>query len=206
MAALNSRLRYGTVAMILHWLIAVFVLANIGLGLYFAWLPDNVPGQPPAYDMQTFFALVQLHKSIGLTVLMLSIVRLAWRLVNPVPALPLGMNPALRVAARISHVLLYVFIIAVPLSGWLWASASPKGLPTVFFGLFQWPHFSFLADLTRAEKRPYSHLFGTIHAYMAYALIALVPIHICAALYHQFLRRDDVLRRMLPGTDVSEIA
>jgi cytochrome b561 len=206
MTVRNTRLRYGAVAMTLHWLIAAFVVANICLGLYFESLPDTVPGQPPPYDQAFVFGLIQLHKSIGLSVLMLSVLRLLWRLVNPVPALPLGMNPALRAAARTTHFLLYFLIIAIPLSGWLWVSASTSGLPTMYFGLFKWPYFSFLADLSRAEKRPWSHEFHVIHVYLAWAMIALIPIHVGGALYHQFIRRDDVLKRMLPGTKVTEPA
>ena len=112
----------------------------------------------------------------------------------------------LRAAARTTHVLLYVLILAIPLSGWLWVSASTSGLPTFYFGLFKWPYFSFLADLSRAERRPYSHAFGLIHMYLAWTMIALIPIHVAGALYHQFVRRDDVLKRMLPGTNVTEAA
>ena len=195
MAMTNSRTRYGTVAMSLHWLIAALVIANICLGLYFSGLNRDDPN---------LFALVQTHKSIGLTVLTLSVVRLAWRLVNPVPPLPPGMNAVTRFAAHASHFLLYFLIIAIPLSGWALVSASPLGLPTMYFGLFEWPHIGFLADLTRAQKEPLRHDFGAMHVVLAWSAIALVPIHILAALYHQFIRRDDVLKRMWPGTDVTE--
>ena len=140
MTAKNTPLRYGTVAMTLHWLIALLIIANICIGLYFADLPHSDPSK---------LSLAQLHKSIGLTVLMLSLARVAWRLINPVPPLPRGMNPALRFFARATHVLLYVLIIAIPLTGWMLVSASPLGalVPTMYFGLFQWPHIPFLADM-----------------------------------------------------------
>ncbi len=196
MAVANTRTRYGTVAMSLHWLIAVLVIANICLGLYFSDL---------SHDDPSLFALVQTHKSIGLTVLVLSVIRLLWRLVNPVPPLPAGMGALQRFAAHASHFLLYFLIIAIPLSGWALVSASPLGLPTMYFGWFEWPHIDFLADLTRAQKAPLRHDFGIIHVYLAWSAIVLVPIHVLAALYHQFFRRDDVLKRMLPGTGVMEI-
>lgn len=195
MASSNPRTRYGTVAMSLHWLIALAIIFNICLGLYVADLPDSDPSQ---------FAFVQFHKSTGLTILMLSLVRLAWRLVNPVPPLPATMSPALKFLARGSHVLLYVLIIGIPLSGWAWVSVSR--LPTVYFGFFPWPHLPVLTDLSHADKvaiRPY---LKSTHVFLAWSAIVLVPIHVLAALYHQFIRRDDVLRRMLPGTKVAKVA
>jgi cytochrome b561 len=191
MAIANTRTHYGTVAMTLHWLIAVLLIANICLGLYFSDL---------SHDDPSLFLLVQTHKSIGLTVLALSVIRLAWRLVNPVPPLPPGMSAPLRFIAHASHFLLYALIILIPLSGWAMVSASPLGLPTSYFGLFEWPHIGFLADLTRAQKMPLHRNFGTAHVVLAWSAIVLVPLHIGAALYHQFFRRDDVLKRMLPGT------
>ena len=102
MAVANTRTRYGTVAMSLHWLIAALVITNICLGLYFADLPHSDPNK---------FILVQTHKSIGLTVLLLSIARLVWRLMNPVPPLPRGMNTigaAVGLSASISRYSLFV--------------------------------------------------------------------------------------------------
>jgi len=197
MTVRNTRLRYGAVAMTLHWLIAAFVIANICLGLYFADLPRGDPSK---------FGLFQLHKSIGLTVLLLSLARLLWRLVNPIPPLPRGMSRPLRLAARATHVLLYVLIVAIPLSGWAMVSSSPLGLPTMYFGLFQWPHIAFLADQARDQKKILVENFKTIHVFLAWSAIVLIPIHVLGALYHQFVRGDDVLKRMLPGTDVTESA
>lgn len=196
MTAANTRLRYGTVAITLHWIIAALIITNLYLGLSF----DDYPRGSAA-----LFTLVQLHKSIGLTVLMLSVLRLIWRLINPVPALPAGMQPALRALARITHYLLYFLIIAIPLSGWLFVSASPRGLPTMFFGLFRWPYFWFLADLPRAAKQVWSHNLFSVHSYLAWSSIVLIAIHVCGALYHQFFRRDDILKRMLPGTRVTRL-
>jgi cytochrome b561 len=193
----NTVLRYGSVAMSLHWLIAALVIANLCLGEYFTGLPRHDP---------RLFALVQVHKSIGLTVLVLSLARLAWRLINPVPPLPIAMHPALRVLARATHVLLYVLIIVIPLSGWAMVSASPLGLPTMYFGLFQWPHIPLLAHLSRVQKVPLSHNLMAVHATLATFAIGLIVIHVGGALYHQLLRRDDVLKRMLPGTRISKLA
>jgi cytochrome b561 len=203
MAIANTRSRYGTVAMTLHWLIALAVLTNICLGLYHAdFIPDNAPP-----DMQKFaFQIIQLHKSIGLTVLVLSIARLLWRLVNPIPPLPDGMSPALRVVAHATHFLLYVLIIAIPSSGWALVSASRLGLPTPYFGIFHWPNLWFLADLPGTSKHALHPYLAATHVYLAWSAIVLIPIHVLGALYHQFLRRDDVLKRMIPGTRVAEPA
>jgi cytochrome b561 len=195
MDARNTRLRYGSVAMTLHWLIAAAVIANICLGLYFSDLLNSDPSK---------YGLIQLHKSIGLTVLLLSIARLVWRLINPIPPLPRGMNRAMRFLARSTHVLLYFLIIAIPLSGWAMVSSSPLGLPTHYFGLFDWPNIPFLANLALDQKKILRENFDLIHVVLAWSAIALVPIHILGALYHQFFRGDDVLKRMLPGTDVSD--
>jgi len=181
---------YSNVAIALHWLIAALVIGNLCLGEYFADLPSSDP---------KLFALVQLHKSVGLTVLILSVARLAWRLGHPVPPLPASMNPALRVLARTTHVLLYVLIIVIPLSGWAMVSASPLGLPTSYFGLFQWPHIPVIADLPRARKVSLRHNLMVIHATLATSAIILIGIHVVGASYHQFIRRDDILKRMLPG-------
>jgi cytochrome b561 len=197
MAARNSVLRYGSVAMTLHWLIAVLLIGNICLGLYMGDLSRDDPNK---------MVIFQYHKSIGLTVLLLSLIRLAWRLINPVPPLPRGMSPMMRILAHASHFVLYFVIIAIPLSGWLMVSASSIGLGTPWFGLFNVPDAPILSSLPRALKHPYHEAFETVHVYLAWATIVLIPIHVLAALYHQFLRRDDVLKRMLPGTDVSNPA
>ncbi len=130
----NTSARYGSVAMTLHWLIAGALILNVCLGLYMSEiLPDGDPSR---------LAILQLHKSVGLTVLALSVARLGWRLRNPVPPLPASMPAWLRIWARATHYLLYFLIIAIPLSGWLLASSSRAGTSTFYFGLFHWPKSS----------------------------------------------------------------
>ena len=197
MTSANTRSRYGTVAMTLHWLIAALVLTNIYLGLSFDYYQKGDAA---------LFQVVQIHKSIGLTVLTLSILRLLWRLVNPVPPLPAGMSKPLKFLAHATHYLLYFLIIAIPLSGWAMVSSSRLGLPTKYFGLFDRPNIGFLASMPLDQKKMLGHQFGEIHEFLAWSAIVLVVIHVAGALYHQFLRRDDVLRRMLPGTRVTEQA
>jgi len=184
--------RYSAVAIALHWLIALGIIANIALGLYFADLPRSDPDK---------FLLTQTHKSIGLTILVLSLIRVVWRLMHPAPPLPASMSPMLRFAAHATHFLLYVLIVAIPLSGWLMVSSSPLGLPTMYFGWFAWPDLPYFPDLPRAMKKIWVQDFSATHVFLAWSAIVLVTIHVLAALYHQFIRRDVVLGRMLPGAE-----
>jgi cytochrome b561 len=187
--------RYNTVSMTFHWVIAALVIANIALGLYMADLPRSDPYK---------FLIVQTHKSIGLTVLVLSLLRLGWRLVNPAPRLPAGIHPIMAGLAHLSHYLFYALIILIPLSGWLFVSASPLGNGTSYFGLFDWPNLGFFAGQTRAQLHATREMYQTTHVLLAWSAIVLVPIHVLAALYHHFLRGDDVLRRMVPGMTVRD--
>ncbi|MEI9993640.1 MAG: cytochrome b [Rhizomicrobium sp.] len=191
-----SPARYGTVAMTFHWVIALLLIANIALGLYMGDLPRGDPNK---------FLIFQTHKSIGLTVLVLSLLRLGWRLFHPVPALPLGMHRLAKLAAHATHYIFYFLIVFIPLSGWVMVSASPLGNGTLFFGLFDWPNLPLFAGQTRAQLHDTHELFETAHVWLAWSAIVLVPIHVAAALYHNFLRRDDVLRRMLPGTSIEDM-
>jgi len=193
MAIRNTTLRYGTVAMTFHWIIALLVITNICLGLYMGELSRDDPMK---------FTVFQIHKSVGLTVLVLSVLRLLWRLVNPVPPLPAGMNPALKFAAHVSHFVLYFLIIAIPLTGYIMVSASPLGNGTSYFFLFDWPNLPLFTGMTRAQLHPIHETWETAHVVLAWSAIVLVPIHIGAALYHGLIRRDGVLSRMWFGTRV----
>lgn len=187
----STAAHYGSVAIFLHWAIALLVITNICLGLYFPDLPRTDPN---------LFILAQIHKSIGLTVLVLSLARVLWRLVNPVPPLPADMNAALKFLARTTQFLLYFLIVAIPLSGWLMVSASRTGLPTPYFFLFDWPNLPVFDALDLAGKRAAHEQWETVHAVLAWSAIVLVPMHIAGALYHQFIRRDRVLKQMLRGS------
>lgn len=183
---MNPNTRYGTVAMALHWLIAAAIIALLAVGKYMHGLPENHPDK---------FALYQMHKSFGITVFALTLLRVAWRFTHPVPALPATMAPWERMAARASHVLFYLLMLGLPLSGWLRVSTDRYGIPTLYFGLFEVPHFPLVSD--RA-----SYLMHEVHEIMGNAMILLVIIHVGAALKHHFWDRDTVLKRMLPFTRV----
>ena len=180
--------RYTLVAIILHWVMALGILILAGIGLtmtHFNLAPLRL------------FQLYQLHKSIGLTILLAAIVRLAWRLAHRPPALPASMTRRARKAAEGGHYLLYFFLIALPLAGWALVSASVLDIPTVLYGVVPWPHLPILSSLD--NKKPVEDALKLVHAYGAWALIALVVGHAGAALHHHFIVKDDVLRRMLPG-------
>ncbi len=184
---------YNRVAMIVHWLIAALVLINVGLGLYFVDLPQDFPNKS---------LFTQTHKSIGLTVLLLSIFRLYWRLSHPVPRTPANMSRWQVVSARIVHWLFYILLIAIPFAGWCIVSVSPLGITTVYFGVFNWPHLWFLTGWPMEDRQEWVSYFVFTHNTLAFTAIALIVIHVAAALYHHYWRKDDVLLRMLPDRKV----
>ncbi|MGF1474115.1 MAG: cytochrome b [Geminicoccaceae bacterium] len=182
MALTNSREVWGGVAIALHWLMALMIIGMLVAGTIMVDWPDD--------DLETKFRLYQLHKSFGITLLALTILRLAWRLLQPVPPLPESAPGWMRVGAGLSHMLLYGLMLAIPVAGWLMASASPLGIPTQIFGLFTLPHLV-------AASEPAEALYKAIHYWLGNALILLLVVHVAAALKHHFVDRDAVLVRML---------
>ncbi len=183
-----SRTRYTGVAIALHWLIALGILAMLAMGL----VMTHVKLAP-----FTVFKLYQLHKSIGITILLAAVLRLIWRFAHRPPALPSDMPRWEKGAAESTHVLLYLLMIGMPLVGWALVSASPLNIPTVLYGVVPWPHLPVFATL--ADKAHVAPVLGIIHAYGAYVLLALLLLHAGAALRHHIVMRDEVLRRMIPG-------
>ena len=177
---------YTRTAKILHWLIAGTILFMLALG----WSLDLLP------KGETKFFFLQLHKSIGITILLLSLVRLGWRLVHQAPPLPVSMLAWEKKAAAVVHVLLYVLMIGLPLSGWALVSASPRNIPTILFGVLPWPHLPVLSTLE--NKKEIAGRLGDVHAAVAVMLAVLIAAHVAAALKHHFIVRDDVLLRMTP--------
>jgi cytochrome b561 len=129
------------------------------------------------------------HKWIGITVFLLAVARLLWRLRSPDPALPDSMPRWQRVVAKMSHVLLYLLMLMIPISGWLFSSAD--GVPVVYLGQFPLP------DLVAPDKA-LARTLKSIHHDLNWILLAAVIAHVVAALEHHFIARDDILRRMLP--------
>ncbi len=173
--------RYGVVAQGLHWLIAGLIVAQFTL----AWMADDLP-----LGMQKL-AMLARHKSFGMTVLMLAILRLLWRVFHRAPNFPAGMSPIERVLARATHIVFYVLLFAMPLTGWMMSSA--KNYSVSWFGRFTWP------DLLAPNERAFEVL-KTTHQTLSWLLLTIAILHILAAMKHHFWNKDDVLRRMLPFT------
>lgn len=188
---------YHAVAIVLHWGIAAALLANILLGLWMSRAIDAPQTQGQA------IVVFQWHKSIGLTVLVLSLARLAWRFLDPPPPLPASMASWKRVAARVTHWAFYGLMIGIPLSGWLYVSAqwrhdAPLNIPTLWFGLFEVPHLFGLHDTTAELRARLASVAVVTHRALVLGTVALLVLHIAAALRHQFVERDGVLSRMVP--------
>ena len=173
------RRSYGTVAKSFHWLMFFIVGGMFPLG----YVMSDMAVSPQKLQLYSW------HKSFGMVLLMLAVLRLAWRLLRPPPPLTSGISPVERATAHGVHGLLYACLFALPISGWLMSSAS--GLPVVAFGLWQMP------DPIVANE-PDRLLLLTIHTSLGFSLLALLTAHVMATIYHHLHRRDDTLRRMLP--------
>jgi cytochrome b561/polyisoprenoid-binding protein YceI len=183
-----ERSRYSTVAIILHWTIAAAILFQISLG----WRMEDAKG--PAG-----FAIFQLHKSIGITILLLSLARLGWKLINPAPP-PLPDRPRWEhLASKIVHTAFYVIMIGLPLTGWVLVSTSRIQVPTLLFGVVPWPHVPGLHDLPPGAKGAWHEASEFGHHALVYLTLALLFLHLGAVAKHQFLDRDGIFARMAPG-------
>jgi len=171
--------RYTATAIALHWLLVLLVVCSAALGLYMVGLTLS-PAKLKLYSW---------HKWVGVTIFMLAVLRAAWRLTHPAPPLPDPTPHWQRKAAAVSHLLLYLLLLVIPVSGWLMSSAL--GVQTVYLGLVPLP------DLL-AKDKALGELLKLVHVTLNCTLAALVAVHAAAALRHHFVNRDDVLQRMLP--------
>ncbi|MGD1935393.1 MAG: cytochrome b [Candidatus Phaeomarinobacter sp.] len=183
---MNDETRYGVIAVTLHWLIAIAVIGLYAVGTI---MEDMKP------SLQQF-ELYQLHKSFGISVLLLTVIRLVWRLANPQPALPPGMPGWQRFAAKATHWGFYALLLAAPLAGWAMVSASSLNIPTIIFGVFTLPHIEVIA--ASGDKQALEGLFTDLHELAADGLLVLFVAHLGAALYHHIKLHDSVLLKMLP--------
>ncbi len=189
----NSRTSYGAFARTLHWLIATLIVVQFLL----APIPENLP---PGIHVDPPFGLDKLgllmrHKSFGMTVLMLMLLRVIWRWRSPPPALPPQMKTAERGLARVSHIAFYVILLAMPVSGLLMSSA--KGFSTTWFNVWTWPNL-----IGRNEQA--FDVLRTTHDTLSRVLFFLALLHILAALKHHFWNKDSVLVRMLPFSKITK--
>ncbi len=172
------RTGYTRTAIVLHWLAGALILCGFALGL---WLQD-LPLSPQTLRLYSY------HKWIGITVFLLAVTRLAWRVAHPPPAAE-AMPAWQRRAAAVTHALLYALMLVIPLSGWIYSSAA--GVQVVYLGLVPLP------DLVPKDKA-LANVLKAVHGALNYTLLTLVAVHAGAALKHHWVDRDDVLRRMLP--------
>jgi cytochrome b561 len=176
----NTTERWGWVSISIHWLTVLMVLSLILVGL----LMQEMANSPTKIEVYA------LHKSFGLTVLALTVLRLLWRLVAGTPAAATGVPRWQQFAAQASHGALYVILMAMPLSGWLYNSAS--GFPLKWFGLFGLPKLSGYDPDVKAFAL-------AMHEWLFITLAIIVTVHAAAALKHHYFDRDATLSRMLPG-------
>ncbi|MEI5999673.1 cytochrome b [Paraburkholderia bengalensis] len=180
---------YSRTAMILHWLIALLIMVNVALALS----AESLPGE-------WVRPVIDTHKSIGITVLGLALLRVLWRVSHRPPPLPREFPSWERMAAHAAHFLLYFLMFALPLSGWMhdsaWKAAATH--PMHLFGVIPFPRIGFIMNLDPAVKEPLHDQFGALHTYLGYALYALLAMHIGGALKHELIDRHSVLKRMVP--------
>jgi len=186
----NTEVRYGAVAMALHWLMALLLGALVALGLYMTRLPDV------GFDTWKI-RLILYHKQLGMVAMMLVALRLLWRVGNALPRLVDTLPDWQKVVARLVHLCFYALMLALPLTGWLMSSAT--GIPVSVLGLFTLP------DLVPYDDGLF-HTLINIHRYLGYALIVCMSAHIGAALGHHLVLRDNTLKKMLPGPGVTRAA
>jgi cytochrome b561 len=182
--------RYTGIAIMLHWVIALLIICNVALGLSANYLLPDDWVRP----------VIDTHKSIGITVLGLALLRILWRLSHKPPPPPRSFPKWEHVAAHIAHFLLYLLMIALPLSGWLhdsaWKDAATH--PMHLFGLVPFPRIGLVMHLDAPLKETLHDRFGALHTWLGYALYALLAMHVGGALKHQWIDRKSVLTRMLP--------
>ena len=175
----NRDTHYGWIAIILHWMMAILMIGLIILGLYMTRLPISLEK----------LRLYGWHKEWGILVLGLVLLRWLWRASNTLPSFPGDLPYLQQLAARAMHLAFYGFMISMPLTGWMMSSAA--GLQVSFFGWFLLPNLV-------APNPGLEGILVTSHEYLGYALIAAIAAHTSAALWHHFIHKDDILRRMLP--------
>lgn len=178
MALLNSKDTYGSISKILHWIIGLLIVIMVS-GSFFL---DDIT------DKDLRHSIINLHKLIGIAILLLMIIRIVWAFYNIKPSLPNSVRHWQKIAARSIHILFYIVLIAMPLSGWIMSMAAGH-IPHL--GSLQLP----LPWIPK--NKVLDDTFFTVHQYLAWVIIALITLHILAAIKHALINRDGVLQKML---------
>ena len=178
--------RYAAFPIVLHWLIAALLAFEVALGLNM----EDARGTAK-------FAVFQLHKSVGITILLLVLLRIVWRFYRRPP--PLTATGWERALASIVHGAFYVLLLALPVSGWIVVTTSKIAVPTLLFGTVPWPHLPGFATMAASAKQAWNHTADFIHVNLVNVLYLLVALHVAGALKHHFIDRDGEMARMIPG-------
>ena len=176
----NTLQTYGVVAKIFHWVMAVLIVVLLAVGLIMADM-ENSPDK---------FKLIGIHKEVGIVVLFLAALRLGWKVLDVSPLLPDSIGKLAQLGAKLLHLSLYALMFAMPITGWLMSSAA--GFPVSMFGLFIMPNLV-------APDKAFGKDMNELHETLAWVLIALIVVHLLAALLHHFYYKDNILKRMLPN-------
>lgn len=203
--------RYTTVAITLHWVIAAAIIGMIAGGMYMVNLTHTLETNraligaigydgPSAEQLSAMGGqvewLYQFHKSVGITILILTIARIIWRVMNPPPAPDPHMKPLEKTASHLVHMGFYFIMIALPLTGWLYSSVSTKlDIPIVLFELISWPDMPFVEGL---KTEAASGAVRTSHDLLGKLTIALLLLHVAGAIKHEISAEQGVLKRMIP--------
>ncbi|WP_297804317.1 cytochrome b, partial [uncultured Brevundimonas sp.] len=177
--------RYSRVAIILHWAIAATIVFQIVLG----W---RMGGENSA----STYAVIQLPKSIGITILLHSLLRLDSRLTHRAPPPPAEMPKYERIASAITHIAFYMIMIGLPISGWVLVSAAKIDIPTLLYSTIPWPHIGFIADMQPEMKSAWEAWAANAHSALAWLTYILLALHIGAVIKHQWLDKQALLARM----------
>jgi cytochrome b561 len=178
----NTTSNWGSVARAFHWILGLTIIGMLAFG----WWMNHIPARPDRFFYRS------IHADIGYLLLALTVLRLVWRWINQVPVMPADTSKWERIAARAGHFALYAVVFLVIMLGWAHSGARPQGDYGSFFGLFHVPQFT-SPDKTTADA------FEDRHIYAAYVLLALIVIHLGAAAWHHFIKRDRVTARMVDG-------
>jgi cytochrome b561 len=180
----DSKRSWGGVSRAFHWCLGVLIIGMIAYG----WWMNHFPARPDRFFYRS------IHADIGYLLLTLLVLRIVWRLLNPTPALPAGTPVWERWLARINQGALYLATFVVAMLGWAHSGATARPYAS-WFGLFDVPQFT-------STDRAAAHMYEDYHIYGAYILLALIVLHVIAALYHRFIKRDGVLERMIDGKPI----
>ncbi|MEQ1498107.1 MAG: cytochrome b [Novosphingobium sp.] len=173
--------RYSRGAIILHWLIAVLIVLNFAA----AWAAE---GMPEAEEMK----LIGNHKAIGITILMLTVLRIVWRMSKQPPALVETLKAWEAALSKVTHAVFYFLMLAIPLSGWAMSSSFTKGAGVSLFGLITVP------ALPVGHDKPTAGMFHEMHEILGTLMLLLFALHVAGAIKHHLIDKDGTMRRMVP--------